>query len=249
MLDVKKPAPLGPAYGRPYQESTYGSAHKQEYLRLRSETLARLLEETPGTAPKRVLEVACGPGLSLRHLGLSSNHQLVGIDMSQKMLTTAADNIRGAGRAVGLARASAFQLPFRDATFDFVYATRFIHLFRDKTPVVREFMRVARPGATVVVEFYTRPFHLLSYVKQRPRIPLSEHLYHYPSLSEVRRVVGPDARFIPLRLGGERILRRMLGDTGVRRLLGSIWNTPAWPAVAEYFAVIPTQSNQAHASV
>ena len=249
MRDAKKLDLRGPEYGKPYQESTYGPGHKQQYLRLRSETLASLLEESGGHGPKRVLEVACGPGLSLAHLGRETGHTLVGIDMSPKMLQTAAENVRRTGRSVGLARASAFQLPFADGTFDFVYATRFIHLFRDKTPVVRELMRVARPGAHVAVEFYTRPFHLLAYLKHRPRVPLSEHLYHYPSLSEVRRVVGPDARFIPLRLGGERILRRVLGDAVVRRVLGSIWNTPAWPAVAEYFAVIPAESNGTPASV
>jgi ubiquinone/menaquinone biosynthesis C-methylase UbiE len=222
-------------YGAPYQNVTYAPSHREAYLRVRSDALRELLDKTPH--PARVLEVGCGPGLSLSHLGRLDRHQLVGIDESPAMLRTAAANIRANGARAELVRGSALELPFVDGTFDFVYATRFIHLFRDKGAVVREFQRVARPGGTVAIEFYGRPFHLLAYLRQRPRPTLNEYLSHFPQLSEVRRLVGPAAQFIPLRLGGERLLRRVIDDERMRRILSKIWPTSGRVAVAEYLAV------------
>ena len=224
-------------YGAPYQHVTYAPSHREAYLRVRGDALRALLDDTRPQQPKRVLEVGCGPGLSLSHLGQAGGVELVGLDESPAMLRTASANIRANGARADLVRGSALQLPFADETFDFVYATRFIHLFQDKEAVVREFQRVARPGATVAIEFYGRPFHLLAYLRQRPMPSLSEYLSHFPRLSEVRRLVGPAAQFIPLRLGGERVLRRMVGDTRMRRILSRIWPTTGRVAVAEYLAV------------
>ena len=231
-------------YVRRYQDATYGAAHQREYLRLRSETIAALVDECrrPGHAP-RVLEVACGPGLSLDYLSRRSEDvRLAGIDMSRDMLRLAAANVHATARRPELAQASARLLPFRDESFDAVYATRFIHLFRNKASLVEELKRVTRSGGLVIIEFYGRPFHLVRYVTRyltrRSRVPLSDYLYHYPSLAEVRRVMGPRARFIPLRFGGERLLRKGLSESRLRRLLDGAWNTPLRAGLAEYFAVI-----------
>ena len=230
-----------PEYGRPYQESTYGAAHQSAYLRRRSERLTTLLKTLGTGGARNVLEVGCGNGLSLAHLGRASNHHLIGVDTSRKMLRTATQNVRTAGRALYLAQASATSLPFADASFDFVYATRFIHLFRDKKSVIDELIRVTRPGGTVVVEFYTRPYHVLAWLMQRGGRQFDEYLSHYPPRSEVRALVGPHSQYIPLRLAGERVLHTVLGDSTITRLLDYVWHTPLWPAVAEYFAVFMTQ--------
>ena len=224
-------------YGAPYQRVTYAPSHREAYLRVRSDALRALLDDTRHQQTRRVLEVACGPGLSLSNLGRLDRVQLVGLDESPAMLRTASANLSASGAHADLVRGSALELPFADGTFDFVYATRFIHLFRDKEAVVREFRRVARPGGTVAIEFYGRPFHLLAYLRQRPIPSLSEYLSHFPALSEVRRLVGPAAQFIPLRLGGERFLRRMVDDSRMRRILSKIWPTTGRLAIAEYLAV------------
>ena len=189
-----------------------------------------------------MLEVACGPGLSLDHLSRHAGDvHLAGIDMSRDMLRLAAANVASA-RKPELAQASARQLPFRDASFDVVFATRFIHLFRKKASIVEELKRVTRPGGLVVVEFYGRPYHLLRYlsrvVTRRARVPIGEYLYHYPSVREVRRVMGTGIRFIPLRFGGERWLRRRLSEPRMRTLLARAWHPPLRFGLAEYFAVI-----------
>jgi ubiquinone/menaquinone biosynthesis C-methylase UbiE len=223
---------------RRYQSATYGPSHRRDYLRIRSETLAALVNECRnGSIPPRVLEVACGPGLSLEYLSRQPGGvRLAGIDSSGAMLRLAATNLERASHRPELAQASARHLPFQDESFDVVYATRFIHMFRHKGSVVDELKRVTRRGGLVVLEFYRRPYHLLHWVRRRESI--RNFLYHFPTLSEVRAVMGSDARYIPLRFGGERWLRRALSDSQLRPLLDGAWKTPLRGLIAEYFAVI-----------
>jgi SAM-dependent methyltransferase len=229
-------------YVETYQGATYTPAHRQRYLQRRCETLAALIGEMRLQAdprPLRVLEAACGPGLSLRYLtGLAPTDVVTGIDMAPSMLRLAQSNLSDAALPARLAQASAKELPFPDDAFDFVYATRFIHLFRSKKPVVSELLRVTRPGGLVAIEFYGRPFHLFSYVGHGATQPLGEYLYHYPTMREVHEAVGADAQFLPLRLGGERTLCRALSERSLRRLLHGAWRWPLRLGVAEYLAVI-----------
>ena len=181
--------------------------------------------------------MGCGPGLSLSHLGRAGGVELVGLDESPAMLRTASANIRATGARADLVRGSALQLPFADGTFDFVYATRFIHLFRDKEAVVREFQRVARPGGDGRNRVLWQAVSSAGVPETAAEALPERVLSHFPRLSEVRRLVGPAAQFIPLRLGGERVLRRMVDDNRMRRILSRIWPTTARLAVAEYLAV------------
>lgn len=223
--------------GRHYEERTYGPSHMRDYLSVRSTVLVELLTQLGPNA--RILEVACGPGLSLSYLSnVSDSRRLVAIDESADMLKRAVTNTAGASRRPLFARASARCLPFPDGAFDMLYATRFIHQFRDKTAVVDELRRVVHPGGFVVIEFYNRPYHVMRWLKERPRIPLDDFLYHYPGQSEVRGLVGDDAKIVPIRFGGERWLRAIVRPTGMRRMLLWAWHTPLRVAVDEYFAVV-----------
>jgi ubiquinone/menaquinone biosynthesis C-methylase UbiE len=55
---------------------------------------------------------------------------------------------------VPIDRGSAFQLPYRDGSFDVVVSWNFLHMFRLdlQQELVREMTRVCRPGGLVVVE-------------------------------------------------------------------------------------------------
>jgi SAM-dependent methyltransferase len=227
-------------YVRRYQHATYGQPHQRGYLQYRSETLASLLDRCrQNGGPLRVLEVACGPGLSLDYLSRRRpDDRLTGIDMSREMLRLASRNAGRDARRPRLAQASARDLPFADESFDVVYATRFLHIFRDRRPFVEELTRVTRRGGTLILEFYPRPYHLLRYFAQRSNATLNDHLYHYPTMAEVRGLMGPGAEYLPLRFGAERVVRRALGDALTQRLLRAAWNTPLRIAIAEYFAVI-----------
>lgn len=230
-------------YVRYYQRRMYASAHMQHYLQTRTAALHMLLERCENALQRRlrVLEVGCGPGLSLLNLSQGSRHHFCGMDLSPEMLLLARENITEVTPRPVVLRASALHLPFANGAFDFVYATRFIHMFREKAPVLAELRRVVHTGGMVVIEFYHRPYHLLRWLTGRHPVALSNFLYHYPRVSEVRRLLGKNSLIIPLRFGGERLLTVTVGEPVVRRMLAGSWRWPMRLAVDEYFAAVPGQ--------
>ena len=72
---------------------------------------ARAVRSSPG---EHVLDLGCGTG-DLSLILARSGAKVIGIDLSAGMLAEAQRKTRG--RTVRLVRASAFELPFPDATF------------------------------------------------------------------------------------------------------------------------------------
>lgn len=108
----------------------------------RLETLRRFAGARP---TDRILEVGVGGGHVLAKF---PGMQRTGIDLSPTMLQRAR---RRLGDDVELLQGSADQLPFEDATFDVVLCTEVLEHVVEPARVVRELMRVAAPGARVVV--------------------------------------------------------------------------------------------------
>jgi SAM-dependent methyltransferase len=99
----------------------------------------QLLRTRPG---ERLLDVACGPGLLLRAARDRSLHA-TGVDLSRVAVGMVP---RVAPGATAL-QANAEDLPFEDATFDFVTCIGSLERFLDRRSALREMKRVARPGA------------------------------------------------------------------------------------------------------
>lgn len=96
-------------------------------------------------AGDRVLEVGCGAGHVLeRFAGLDR----VGLDLSVTMIERAR---RRLGPSVKLVQASAESLPFADGTFNVVLCTEVLEHTQHPDRVIAQLMRVAAPGARVVV--------------------------------------------------------------------------------------------------
>jgi ubiquinone/menaquinone biosynthesis C-methylase UbiE len=222
-----------------YVESTYKEEHKQAYLRVRNEALGELIAELKRSRGRlRTLEIACGPGFSLVHLTRKSpDDLLVGMDRSADMLQLSQTHVAAAGGTSRLVRATALRLPFAAGTFDVVFATRFIHIYPDKTSVIEELRRVVRPGGLLIIEFYGRPYHLLAFAVRRLKCSWQQFQWQYPRLAHVRSVMVDVPRLIPVRLGGERWLRRVLGEPLLRFCRQHASHTPLQLLVAEYFAV------------
>ncbi|RPA57680.1 methyltransferase domain-containing protein [Gordonia oryzae] len=98
-----------------------------------------------------VLDIACGPGNYTRDIaaGLTGDGRVVGIDYSPSMLHTAVAT-NSITRASYL-RVDAHAIPFADNTFDEVICLAALYLIPDPLPVLDEMLRVARPGALLVV--------------------------------------------------------------------------------------------------
>lgn len=103
----------------------------------------------------RVLEVGVGTGrnLDLYPPGL----ELVGIDLSQRMLDRARARARRLGLAVELRKADVEALPFPDGSFDTVTATCVFCSVADPVRGLREVRRVLKPDGAALLLEHVRP--------------------------------------------------------------------------------------------
>jgi SAM-dependent methyltransferase len=108
-----------------------------------------LLRLTAPDAGDRVLDVACGAG-TLLGMFAPRVRRGVGVDLTTAMLLQG--RARGLEhRGVLLVRGAAEQLPFSDGTFSIVVTTWAVHHFADPLAIVREMVRVCRPGGRVAI--------------------------------------------------------------------------------------------------
>lgn len=96
-----------------------------------------------------VLEVAVGAGCNIRQLPAHARYY--GVDISRGMLNRCMKNIRRWGLPLQVAQANAEELPFCDNSFDSVFHVGGINFFNDSGRAIREMIRVARPGARIVI--------------------------------------------------------------------------------------------------
>lgn len=111
----------------------------------------RALQLRPG---ERVLDIACGTGLELRHLrrAIGETGTIVAVDLTPAMLDRARRRVARHGwRNVQVTQADAARLSFPDASFDAGYCAYALHIIPEYREAIREAMRVLRPGARLVV--------------------------------------------------------------------------------------------------
>jgi ubiquinone/menaquinone biosynthesis C-methylase UbiE len=132
----------------------------------------------PLRAP-RVLDVACGTGRFLAQLRAAlPRSEISGLDLSPHYLARA-HSVLGDGRPLSLVAHNAEDLPFRDEHFD---AVSCIFLFHELPPrarrrVVREALRVLRPGGSLVV---CDSAQLADCPPLRPILETFPRIYHEP---------------------------------------------------------------------
>jgi len=102
-------------------------------------------------AGMRVLEVSPGPGVyqGLLFERIGPMGRLAELDLSAGMLRQCARRARQRGADPLLVQGNGSQLPFADDAFDAVFHFGGVKLFSEPERALAEFVRVARPGATV----------------------------------------------------------------------------------------------------
>ncbi len=99
-----------------------------------------------------ILETGMGPGDNFPLMAeISKNLKIFAIDIQKQMMIHCVKNIRRWKIEAELFRANAEELPFRNEMFDVVFHLGAFNLFPDKKKALREMIRVAKPGARIVI--------------------------------------------------------------------------------------------------
>jgi ubiquinone/menaquinone biosynthesis C-methylase UbiE len=195
----------------------FADAHESYYL-------ARpILDTIPHVRAPLVLDVATGTGRLPLVLLEEPTFQgrIVGLDLSRKMLAVAADKLKGYPNRVSLLHHHAEDLPFPDDTFDLVTCLEALEFMMHPHAILREMVRVLRPGGLLVI---TNRQGL--YARLMPG--------KVPSHAKLVRFLCDDLGLISVELRGWQVEYRMVcafkpgfSDPSGPRLLAEIWQCPA----------------------
>ncbi|KAL6141823.1 hypothetical protein ACLB2K_060109 [Fragaria x ananassa] len=131
------------------------SDHRAAQTRMIDEVLrfAGISEKSPIGKGKNVVDVGCGIGGSSRYLASKYGANCKGITLSPVQ----AERANALAAAQGLANKASFQVadalaqPFPDGQFDLVWSMESGEQMPDKAKFVDELVRVAAPGATIIL--------------------------------------------------------------------------------------------------
>jgi demethylmenaquinone methyltransferase/2-methoxy-6-polyprenyl-1,4-benzoquinol methylase len=194
-------APLGPSYERAGAALSFG----QDPLWRRF-----LVSRVPPLTS--VLDVATGTGAVARLL-LERGCTVTGLDQSPGMLAVARERL--GARAVFL-EGRAEELPFADESFDALTFTYLLRYVEQPGDVLRELVRVVRPGGTVgMLEFFVpRPPWRAPWNLYVDRVLPAAGRAFGPEWEEVGHFLGPSIRDFWARHPLERLLE-LWRDAGV----------------------------------
>jgi ubiquinone/menaquinone biosynthesis C-methylase UbiE len=99
-------------------------------------------------AADHILDLGCGKGTTAIYLARKYGCSVTGIDLSEELVSEAVSLARRARvrHRTHFQVGDAHSLPFPDETFDAVVSQAVLVLVKDKSQVIREALRVTRPG-------------------------------------------------------------------------------------------------------
>ena len=165
----------------------------------------------------RVLDVGCGNGWAVRRMLALGAGEGVGVDISAEMVALASPP----GRYL---QSTADALPLPDTWFTHVLSVEALYYCADPEAALREWARVAQPGAQLMV--------LMDLYRENPCHPIWQPLF--PFAVQVRGEAEWAASFEACGWQGCRT-RRILDPAGPRPV-GAFEPSPWAPSYADYLA-------------
>jgi ubiquinone/menaquinone biosynthesis C-methylase UbiE len=159
----------------------------------------------------KVLEVACGTGISTEHLwrALAPGSEIVATDLNEAMLDFARQR-RGNLSNVTYRQANALELPFADASFDVIVCQFGLMFFADKAKSIAEMTRVLRPGGLLT-------FNVWDSLSQNKVAQIA-----LETIAEFFETDPPDFLSVPFGYHDVDVIRDLLRDAGYRATSASV---------------------------
>ena len=122
------------------------------YISMNEEVGRREITDRLDPHGGRVLEVSVGPGVNLPYLVKRPDvGEVFGLDISPGQLQRCQSYVAKKGWGVELFLGNGEQLPFRDESFEGVFHVGGINFFNNKKAAIDEMIRVAKPGARILI--------------------------------------------------------------------------------------------------
>lgn len=162
------------AWDRPIRETELYDPARRDVYNFIDETKVRHLRPLlpPGG---NAIEIGAGSGRLLLRIGAERPYRLVAVDYAPYAVRAVRENLRRAARQGDALFADALALPFAEASFDVVLSGGLLEHFRDPVAVVREMVRVLRPGGLLYADIVPRKTSLYRW-SERGRMAHDEHL-------------------------------------------------------------------------
>ena len=143
---------------------------------------------------KDVLDVGCGAGVEVVRFA-RAGARVTGVEIAASAITLARQNLEQQGLGATLDVADGEHLPFRDRSFDLVFAHGVVQYTGDDRRMVAEIHRVLRPGGLAVFQGYNRIswLHVLSKVMKTPLEHEDAPVLKRYSAGEFRALLAPFA--------------------------------------------------------
>lgn len=162
------------AWDRPIRETELYDPARQDVYNFIDETKVRHLRPMlpPGG---NAIEVGAGSGRLLIRLGQERPYRLVALDYAPYAVRAVRENLRRSGLRGDALFGDARSLPFESGSFDVVLSGGLLEHFREPAEVIREMVRVLRPGGLFYADIVPRKTSLYRWA-ERGRMAHDEHL-------------------------------------------------------------------------